>query len=267
MKQYIIEPGANVKLSQYDPRDSADCPGGKSEALPEIASLTGKLDQLQQVLYAQHEHKVLVVLQGMDTAGKDGTIRVVFDGVNPEGVKVANFKAPTPEELNHDFLWRVHRQVPGEGELVVFNRSHYEDVLIVRVHELVPKEVWKKRYDQINNFEKMLTATGTTILKFCLFISKDEQKSRLEARLADPDKLWKFNPADLKERDLWDDYMEAYGEMLSRTSTPWAPWILVPSDRKWYRNLIVARFVTRGLESLKLSFPEPSFDPAKIEIH
>jgi PPK2 family polyphosphate:nucleotide phosphotransferase len=218
------------------------------------------------LLYAEQKHKVLIVLQGMDTSGKDGTIRRVFEGVNPQGVRVASFKQPTPEELDRDFLWRVHKQVPGKGEMVIFNRSHYEDVLVVRVHELVPKEVWSKRYEHINSFERMLADEGTTILKFFLHIDQEEQKQRLQARLDDPHKHWKFNPADLEERKLWPKYMKAYEEAISKTSTDGAPWYIVPANRKWYRNIVVGTIIVEALTRLNMRYPEPEFDAAKIQI-
>jgi PPK2 family polyphosphate:nucleotide phosphotransferase len=192
----------------------------------------------------------------MDTGGKDGTIRHVFDGVNPQGVKVASFKKPTPRELAHDYLWRVHPHTPGNGEIVIFNRSHYEDVLVVRVHELVPKKVWNRRYEQINDFERRLAEEGTTILKFFLHISKQEQKERLRARLDEPDKNWKFSSGDLAERALWDDYQQAYEDVLSNTSTKWAPWYIIPADQKWFRNLLISQILVDTLERLKMRYPE-----------
>jgi PPK2 family polyphosphate:nucleotide phosphotransferase len=221
---------------------------------------------LQEALWAEHKHKVLIVLQGMDTSGKDGTIRHVFEGVNPLGVRVASFKAPTPEELDHDFLWRVHPRVPGRGEMVVFNRSHYEDVLAVRVKRLAPPGVWRARYDQINDFERLLADTGTVILKFFLHIDKDEQKERLQARLDDPAKRWKFRRGDLDDRRLWPDYMAAYEEALSRTSQKHAPWYVVPANKKWYRNLVVATVLVEALEGLEIQIPEPEEDLKDVVI-
>jgi PPK2 family polyphosphate:nucleotide phosphotransferase len=221
---------------------------------------------LQEVLFAQAKHKMLVVLQAMDTGGKDGVIRRVFDGVNPLGVKVASFKKPTPEELAHDYLWRVHRHTPASGELVIFNRSHYEDVLVVRVHELAPKGRWQKRYEQITHFEKLLAEEGTTIIKFFLHISKEEQKERLQARLDDPDKRWKFAVGDLNERDLWDSYMAAFEEALSKTSTDSAPWYIVPANRRWFRDLVVSEVLVETLESLGLEYPEPTEDLDNVTI-
>jgi PPK2 family polyphosphate:nucleotide phosphotransferase len=200
---------------------------------------------------------VLVVLQALDTGGKDGVIRRVFDGVNPQGVRVASFKVPTEEELDHDYLWRVHKAVPGRGEMVIFNRSHYEDVLVVRVHNIVPPEVWKKRYEQINAFERHLAENGTTILKFYLHIDPEEQKERLQARLDDPTKRWKFRLGDLEERKLWNDYTEAYEEALSKTSTEHAPWYIVPANRKWYRDLVISSVLVETLKNLDMTYPEP----------
>ena len=205
MKRFRVKPGGKIDLSEFDP---AATPGfNRKEADARLQELNDRLEALQEALWAEHRHQVLVVLQGMDTSGKDGTIRHVFEGVNPLGVRVAAFKAPTPEELEHDFLWRVHARVPGRGEMVIFNRSHYEDVLVARVQKLVPPEVWKQRYDQINDFERLLADTGTTVLKFFLHISKDEQKERLQARLDDPQKQWKFRKGDLVDRALWDEYL------------------------------------------------------------
>jgi PPK2 family polyphosphate:nucleotide phosphotransferase len=243
------------------------CPKGKKkEGRQRLLELNERLEALQELLYAEHKHKVLVVLQAMDTGGKDGTIRHVFEGVNPQGVRVAGFKVPTREELDHDYLWRVHKQVPGKGEIVIFNRSHYEDVLVVRVHSLVPEEVWSKRYEQINAFERMLAEEGTTILKFFLHIDLEEQRERLQARLDEPNKHWKFNPSDLKERKLWPAYIRAYEDAISKTSTEWAPWHIVPANRKWYRNVVVGTIMVETLEGLDMRFPEADFNPSEIEI-
>ncbi len=264
--RYRVRPSTRVSLGDHDPADTRAFRGSKGAALEAALALGRKLGDLQELLYAGHEHKVLVVLQGMDTAGKDGVIRHVFEGVNPQGVRVHGFKAPTPEELGHDFLWRIHQRVPEDGEIAIFNRSHYEDVLVVRVHSLVPKEVWKTRYDSINGFEKTLHQEGVVILKFFLHISKDEQKKRLQARLDDPTKRWKFNPGDLPERRLWTDYQKAYEEVLSRTSTPYAPWFVIPSDKKWYRNLAVTALLVEAMKGLDLKYPKADFDPGKIAI-
>lgn len=257
MKRYLVEPGKKIELAKCDPNDIKAFDGDKEKGLKALQKLNGELQELQEVLYAEQKHKVLVVLQAMDTGGKDGAIRRVFEGVNPQGVKVAGFKVPTPEELSHDFLWRVHKVTPAKGELVIFNRSHYEDVLVVRVHEYVPKSVWKKRYDQINEFENLLVENGTTILKFFLHIDKDEQKERLQARLDDPSKHWKFRLGDLEERKLWDQYQDAYEDVLNKTSTKSAPWIIVPANRKWYRDLVISTILVDTLKGLNMKYPQP----------
>jgi len=255
MNRYRVKPGKPVKLADVDPADSSEFDGGKKKGQKRLLENIGELEELQELLYAEGKHKLLVVLQGIDTAGKDGTIRHVFDGVNPQGVKVANFKVPTAEELSHDYLWRVHQHTPRKGEIVIFNRSHYEDVLVVRVHGLAPPEVWGKRYDHINAFEKMLADEGVTILKFFLYIDPDEQKARLQERLDDPSKQWKFSVSDLAERKRWDEYIVAYEDMLNRTSTDYAPWYVIPSNRKWYRNLVVSTVIIQTLEGLKMDYP------------
>jgi len=257
VKRYRVKPGSQINLSQWDPNDKSAFDGSKQEAREALRTLNERLEALQELLYAEHKHKVLIVLQAMDTGGKDGTIRHVFEGVNPQGVKVAGFKVPTPEELAHDFLWRVHKQVPGKGEIVIFNRSHYEDVLVVRVHNLVPPAVWGRRYAHVNDFERMLAKEGTAILKFFLHISLDEQKERLQARLDEPHKRWKFHLGDLDERKLWPEYTRAYEDVLSKTSTEQAPWYIVPANRKWYRNLVVATVLVETLEGLDMSYPQP----------
>jgi PPK2 family polyphosphate:nucleotide phosphotransferase len=265
--RYRVKPDSKVKLADWDPGDDSQFDGDKKDAPKALEKLTNRLEELQELLYAEGKHKLLIVLQAMDTGGKDGVIRHVFDGVNPQGVKVAAFKAPTPIELSHDYLWRIHQHTPARGEIVIFNRSHYEDVLVVRVHNLVPEDVWRKRYDQINAFEQMLADEGVTILKFYLHISKDEQKERLQERLDDPAKHWKFSSGDLAERKRWPDYMAAYEEMLERTSMKHAPWFVVPANRKWYRNLVISHTVIDALEKLKMEFPaaEPGLDKVVIE--
>jgi PPK2 family polyphosphate:nucleotide phosphotransferase len=257
MRQYLVKPGEKVDLSKWDPNDTGDFKGGKKEGLAEVAKLNVELEVLQEMLFAEHKHKVLIVVQAMDTGGKDGVIRRVFDGVNPQGVRVASFKVPTQEELDHDYLWRVHKVTPGAGEMVIFNRSHYEDVLVVRVHNYVPPAVWKKRFDQINQFERLLAENGTTILKFYLHIDQDEQKERLQARLDEPHKRWKFRLGDLEERKLWPDYMQGYEDVLSKTSTKYASWFIVPANRKWYRDLVISTVLVDTLKGLKMKFPEP----------
>ncbi len=267
MDQYRAKPENMIKLIEWDPSDGSAFPDGKSEAKETLKALTNRLETLQEVMWAEQKHKLLIVLQGMDTAGKDGAIRHVFTGVNPQGVRVASFKVPTPEELGHDYLWRVHRQTPGSGESVIFNRSHYEDVLVVRVHELATRERWSRRYEHINAFEKLLADEGATILKFFLHIDLHEQKGRLQARLDDPSKHWKFNVGDLKERALWPDYMEAYEDVLNKTSTAHAPWFIVPSNRKWLRNLIISTVIVETLEGLEMAFPEPQDDLDAVVIN
>jgi PPK2 family polyphosphate:nucleotide phosphotransferase len=256
MKRYLVEPGKKILLAERNPNDTKAFEGGKEKGLKALQELNVELQGLQELLYAEQKHRVLIVLQAMDTGGKDGAIRRVFEGVNPQGVKVASFKVPTEEEMAHDFLWRVHKVVPANGELVVFNRSHYEDVLVVRVHEYIPKSVWSKRYDQINDFEKLLAENGTTILKFFLHIDKDEQKERLQARLDDPSKTWKFRLGDLDERKLWDQYQQAYEDAITKTSTEYAPWYVVPANRKWCRDLVISTVLVKTLKDLKMKYPE-----------
>jgi PPK2 family polyphosphate:nucleotide phosphotransferase len=266
MKRYRIKPGTKVDLGKFDAGSTQEAPKGKKETGEVFADLSKRLEVLQEKLWANHQHKVLVVLQGMDTSGKDGTISHVFEGVNPMGVQVAAFKAPTSVELDHDFLWRIHQRVPGRGEMVIFNRSHYEDVLAVRVHKLVPDKVWKARYQQINDFERLLTETGTVILKFFLHIDRDEQKKRLQERLDDPRKRWKFRLGDLEDRALWDDYRKAYQDALAKTSSEDAPWYVVPANKKWYRNLVVATVLVETLEKLDMKPPEPEEDLSHVVI-
>jgi PPK2 family polyphosphate:nucleotide phosphotransferase len=266
MDRYRVEPGKKVDLGEWDPDETKAYSGDKDDGEERLDELTDELEALQELLFAEHKHKLLVVLQAMDTGGKDGVIRHVFEGVNPQGVRVANFKVPTEEELGHDYLWRVHKQTPGKGEIVIFNRSHYEDVLVVRVHELAPKEIWSQRYDQINAFERTLAEEGTTILKFFLHIDLDEQKKRLQDRLDEPDKRWKFRLGDLEERKLWPEYMKAYEDVLSKTSTEWAPWYIVPANRKWYRNLVIATVLVKTLKDLKMKFPEPEENLDNVRI-
>ena len=255
--RYRIEPGSAVHLDKIDTRATDGFDGDKKAGKELLSLLTKRIGELQEVFYAQNKHRLLVVLQAMDTGGKDSTISHVFDDVNPQGVNVASFKTPTSKELAHDFLWRIHPHVPGNGEIVIFNRSHYEDVLVVRVHKQISHAACQQRFEHINAFEKMLVEEGTTILKFYLHISKDEQKKRLQARIKNPAKHWKFDPGDLAERKLWDEYMVAADDMLKHTSANKAPWFVVPADRKWYRNLIVAQAIIDSLESLKLAYPEP----------
>jgi PPK2 family polyphosphate:nucleotide phosphotransferase len=257
LKRYRVKPGRQVKLKDWDPGDKSASPGGGEEDARELGKLAARLDELQDRLYADHKRKVLLVLQGMDTSGKDGVIRHVFEGVDPLGVRVASFGVPSKEELDRDYLWRVHKVVPGKGEMVIFNRSHYEDVLIVRVHEWIDEKEVKRRFKQINAFEKLLSDTGTVIIKCFLYISKAEQKRRLQARLEDPTKKWKFRLGDLEERKLWDKYLDAYADALGETSTDWAPWYVIPADSKSNRNLLISRILVDTLEGMKLKYPEP----------
>ena len=246
-----------TKLASIDTRSTCDFNGDKAATVAAFAKLTAQLVELQTVLYAEHRHKVLVVLQAMDTGGKDGVIRKVFSGINPMGVHIASFKGPTLAELDHDYLWRVHERVPAKGEMVVFNRSHYEDVLITRVEGWIDNATAKRRFRQINDFEAMLVEEGTIIIKFFLHISKDEQKERLQDRLDDGAKTWKFNPGDLVAREKWDDYQRVYQEAINATSSPHAPWHIVPADRNWVRDLYVCAVLVETLSSLKMQYPNP----------
>jgi PPK2 family polyphosphate:nucleotide phosphotransferase len=261
-----LTPGEKPDLAKFDPSDTSAWSGGKRKAEAALPGLRKELDHLQELLFADARRGLLVILQGMDTSGKDGVIRHVFEGVNPQGVRVSSFKKPTPEESAHDFLWRIHRSAPSKGEIVIFNRSHYEDVLIARVHRLVPQKVWSKRFEAINGFERELVEEGIAVLKFFLHISRDEQLRRLRARIEDPTKRWKLSEADFQERLYWDQYREAYEDVLRRTSTPWAPWYLLPSDHKWFRNLAVSHLLLEELRGMKLRYPEPSVDPSSVKL-
>ena len=267
MQRYRVEPGSRVNLDEWDPNDRSGFDGSKEDAQLELEKLNRELEQLQELLYAEHKHRLLVILQAMDTGGKDGVVRTVLDGVNPQGVAVACFKAPTAPELAHDFLWRIHPHMPGNGQIAIFNRSHYEDVVVVRVHGLVQKPRWRARYEHIAAFERMLADEGTVIRKFFLHISKAEQRTRLQARIDDPKKRWKFAPADLGERKLWDDYMAAYADAIAATSTAGAPWYVVPADRNWYRDLVVAEVLVATLEAMDIELPagEPGLKKLRVE--
>ena len=265
-KRWRIAEGASVRLDHIDTRSTDGAPGDKAATQATFPELWVALNDLQERLYAERRRSLLVVLQAMDAGGKDGTIGHVFRGVNPQGVRVATFKAPTEEELAHDFLWRVHRHVPADGEIGVFNRSHYEDVLVVRVHGLVPKSVWKDRYGHIRAFEQRLVDEGATVVKLYLHISKEEQKERLQARLDDPKKHWKFRVGDLEDRKLWDDYQRAFEDAIAETSTDDAPWYVVPADRKWYRNWAVLRILTETLQEMDPQFPPPEGDLSAVVV-
>ncbi len=254
---YLVCPGKKLDLSAI----ATDDTGGfehKNDAEKGTEKHLKHLRNLQEVLYAQSKHALLVVFQAMDAGGKDGAIRSIFAGVNPQGCQVTSFKVPTPLESSHDFLWRIHSACPPRGMIGIFNRSHYESVLVERVKDFTPEKVWRKRYEHIAHFERMLADEGTTIVKFYLHISKDEQKSRLQDRLDEKDKNWKFNPADLRERARWDAYMAAFQEALAKTSTEATPWYAIPSDHKWYRNHAIADILTRTLEDLNMTYPPPA---------
>jgi PPK2 family polyphosphate:nucleotide phosphotransferase len=263
---YRAKPGQKHNLSKISTDDTGDFEA-KEDAADATAKNLKRLSKLQELLYAESKHAVLIVLQAMDTGGKDGAIEHVFSGVNPQGCDVTSFKVPTPLEARHDFLWRIHQAVPPKGMIGIFNRSHYESLLVERVHSLVPKKVWSKRFDRINEFEKLLVDEGTTIIKFFLHISKDEQKRRLQARLDDKKRHWKFSVADVHERKLWDDYQAAYEDVLRKCSTPDAPWYIVPADHKWFRNWVLGDTIVRTLEKLRMDFPPPAegLDEVKID--
>jgi PPK2 family polyphosphate:nucleotide phosphotransferase len=260
----VVEPGHRVRLAAIDPGDTQGI--DREAALAQTTEQLDRLTELQDRLWAEARQAVLVVLQGIDAAGKDGTIKKVMEAFNPQGCPVSSFKVPSTEELAHDYLWRVHQRVPRKGEIGVFNRSHYEDVLVVRVHDLVPKAVWSKRYDQINDWERMLSESGTTIVKFFLTIDRDEQRQRFQDRYDDPSRRWKFSMGDLEERKLWDDYQAAFDDALSKTSTSWAPWYVIPANRKWFRNLAVSSILADTLTGLKPAYPPEPDLPADLVI-
>jgi PPK2 family polyphosphate:nucleotide phosphotransferase len=258
-KPIVTREGERIRLKEIDPDDDAGL-GTKAKALARLAEDVERLRRLQHLLYADNRHALLVVLQAMDTGGKDGTIRHVMSGFNPAGCAVTSFKVPTPEEREHDFLWRIHRAVPPRGVVGVFNRSHYEDVLVPRVHNLVPKKTWERRYREINGFERTLRENGVEILKFYLHISKSEQLKRLRERIEDETKNWKFSEADVAERRLWSEYQAAYEDAINECTTPWAPWHIVPANKKWARDCVVARAMVDRLETLDLRYPRPKAD-------
>src|SRR5579863_6190665 len=262
-QELMVAPGSRIALSDFDP--AATHGALKQDARKHLQKNCERLAALQYLLYAESKRSVLVVLQGIDAAGKDGTIRHVMSGLNPQGVTVTPFKVPEGAEKRHDYLWRVHNAVPEWGMMGIFNRSHYEDVLVVRVHDLVPKSVWSKRYDQINNFERMLSENHVRIVKFLLYISKEEQAGRFRQRLDDKTKRWKFSPADIKEREYWDSYIEAYDEMLTKCSTDRAPWYVIPSNHKWFRNLAVAEILVKVMQDMKLKYPKAAQGLDSIE--
>jgi len=258
----LVTPGKKTRLGAIDPDDTM---GLKNDEVSQkiLQKLVARLTDLQYLLYASKRYSLLIVLQGIDGAGKDGTIRNVMSGVNPQGCRVTSFKAPSAEEAAHDFLWRIHNAIPDQGEIGIFNRSHYEDVLVVRVHKLVPESVWSKRYKQINHFEKTLAENNVKILKFYLHISREEQKKRFQQRLEDRTKRWKLSLTDFKERKYWDDYIDAYEDVLRYCSTPWAPWYVIPSNKKWFRNIAVSQIIVKNLEDLNMKFPKASFNVSR----
>ena len=258
----LLRPDTRITLADRDPGETMEL--DKEAAAEKTEKNIARLDELQYLMYGEHRRALLVVLQGMDGAGKDGTIRHVMRGLNPQGCRVTSFKAPSAEEAEHDFLWRVHRVVPSSGEVAIFNRSHYEDVLAARVRKLVPKTVWTRRYDHINRFEQLLTDSDIVIAKFFLHVSKDEQGRRFEERLRDPTKQWKLSPSDFEDRKHWDDYVAAYEDALTRCSTSDAPWFIVPADKKWFRNFAVSRILVETLEALDMRFPKPTVDVSRI---
>ena len=261
----IVTPSEFVSLDDHPPEYTGTYQK-KGQTKARLKKLHKQLLKLQELLYAESQHALLIILQGMDTCGKDGTIRRVMAGINVQGCDVVSFKVPTADELSRDFLWRAHKAVPSKGKIGIFNRSHYEDVLVVRVHNLVPEHVWTQRYQQINDFEKMLVENGTIVMKFYLHISKDEQKARLESRINDPTKHWKVEASDIRERAYWDDYMKAYEVMLQKCSTEWAPWHIIPGNKKWYRNLVITECIVERLKKLDMKYPEPSIDITKLRV-
>jgi PPK2 family polyphosphate:nucleotide phosphotransferase len=262
-KELLVRPGSRIKLDDVDASDTHGI--SKAAAVAQLAKNLDRLRVLQYLLYAEGQRSVLVVLQGIDAAGKDGTIQHVMSGLNPQGVRVTPFKVPEGAEKRHDYLWRVHHAVPEFGQMGIFNRSHYEDVLVVRVHSLVPKSVWRKRYAQINDFENMLTDNRTRIVKFLLYIDKDEQAKRFRERIEDRAKNWKFSLADLKEREYWDQYIDAYEDMLRKCSKRSAPWYVIPANHKWFRNLAVSQVLCEELEAMSLKYPKPVADLSGIK--
>lgn len=263
--RYRVDPDAPLRLADLNP-DQSEGYADKKDVEDELDRQRKRIRQLQERLYAENKQSLLIVLQAMDTGGKDGTIRGVFQGVNPQGCQVWSFKAPSTEELEHDFLWRYHAKTPPRGIITIFNRSHYEDVLIVRVKQLIAEDVWRHRYRMINEFEHMLTLNNTTVIKFYLHISRDEQKRRLQARLDDPDKHWKFSSNDLKERQYWDLYQAAFEDAINQCSTAYAPWYAVPANKKWYRNLVIARTIADTLAAMDPQFPEQTENLDNIQI-
>ena len=262
-KKLLVKPGIKVKLAKWDPGDTLGWEKNR-KMKANLAKTLEKLDALQYLLYAEHKRALLIVLQGLDAGGKDGTIRHVMSGVNPQGCRVTSFKEPSAEEASHDFLWRIHKAVPPIGDIGIFNRSHYEDVLVARVHDLVPRDVWSRRYDQINQFERVLYENNVKILKFFLHISK--QKKRFEQRIHDKNRQWKISESDFIERKYWDEYTRAYEDALTKCTAPEAPWYIIPANKKWFRNLTVSHIVVEALEEMQMKFPPPSVDVKKLKL-
>jgi PPK2 family polyphosphate:nucleotide phosphotransferase len=262
-ERFMVKPGSKVDLGKIDPSSTIDGVD-RNEAEPDIEKDRARLFELQYKMYAENKHSLLIVLQALDAGGKDGTVNHVLSAMNPQGCSVTGFKAPTPLERDHDFLWRVHPHVPERGHISVFNRSHYEDVLIARVHDLVPKSVWSERYDIINEFEELVASNGTQIIKFFLHISKQEQLERFKDRLDDPTRHWKISESDYSERERWDDYTEAFEDALSKCSTKHAPWFVIPADKKWFRNLAVARILVETMDSFDMKTPKATIDIDEI---
>ncbi len=263
---YVVKPESKVKLDAIDTRDHSLYKAGKDHHHDELHECREELSELQGMMYAEGKNKLLVIFQAMDTGGKDGCVNTVFGQVDPVGLRVHSFKKPTEVELARDYLWRIHQHVPEKGMISVFNRSYYEDIIAVKVKNIYPESVWSKRYRHVVEFERMLAEEGTKIIKIFLHISKDEQKERLQARLDDPSKHWKFNPGDLSDRALWDDFMMEYETMIAKTSTTYAPWFIVPADRKWYRNLVVSQIIIDALKSLNMSYPKPDWNPSEMKV-
>ena len=260
MKAYKIAPNQNVDLSKISANDKDFFDGSKEEGIEYLLELNHRLKDLQSKFFAVNDKKMIVILQGMDTSGKDGTIRSVFHAVNPQGIKVEHFDVPSKIELAHDYLWRIHKKVPAKGEIAIFNRSHYEDCITVRVENLMPKDIWSKRFEHINSFEKMLADEGTIIVKIFLHIDIDEQRSRIQKRIDNPKKRWKFHPKDLESRYSWNDYVKAYNDAINKTNTKYAPWYIIPANAKWYRNIVVSKILINELEKLDLTLPIPDYD-------
>ena len=260
----MTKPGKKIELAKIDPDRHEH--GSKRKGEKRVEKLALRLSELQATFYAEHSRSLIIVVQAMDTGGKDGAIKDLCASLNPAGLEIRSFKPPSAEEWDHDYLWRVHQRTPGKGVIGIWNRSHYEDVLVPRVHKQISETVWRERCEDINAFERLLTRNGATLLKFFLHISKEEQRERLEARLKDPQKIWKYNPGDLKERLLWDEYQATYEAVINQCSTEYAPWHVVPANRKWYRNLVMFETVVAALEEMNPQFPVPTFDPATVVI-